>query len=274
MIHNIEIYKEKIIRKINPKTAQIITRIEESGIDDEEKIAVFDLDGTLIEGDIGDAIFCFLISSGYSFDFKWSNYQDMLAVKNYRNAYIDIVTTMKGMDVKTIVWAASALLKSNSNYFDFEEDGIKYSMQIPKPIPEMQYLLTYLKLSKWKISVISASSHIAVRTVCDKLFKLKPDYIRGIKTELEVSDEYIDLFTDRISGTVTYREGKAVNFRELFGNDAKPIITAGDSHGDIELLNLTPDNGLVLICSKTPEDIDFLRNNLNTKAAYVITGDY
>ncbi|MBX3044817.1 MAG: haloacid dehalogenase-like hydrolase [Candidatus Kapabacteria bacterium] len=266
---NLTEYKNKIINKLRPNLKEAILELEMKNICDDEKIAVFDLDNTLINGDIGDSLYCYLKSTGHEFDYKWSDYQAMLARKDYQNSYCDIITTMKGLNISTVYNAAKHLISTNSEIICFSEDGIEYEFPVPTPIPEMQILVTYLKISGWKVGVISASYHIAVKAVCESLFNLNPQFIRGVRTEIEVTEKYEDLITDIIKGTVTYRQGKADVFQELFGEGVKPLISAGDSHGDIELLNLTSQNGLIILCGKSLSNINFLKSKIESNAKFV-----
>lgn len=261
-MHNLNQYKAKILGRINPGLAAELYRIDGYDLAPEEKIAAFDLDDTLIEGDIGEAVFCYIKAAGNDIPLKWKDYLEMIEAKEYERGYCDIITSMEGMNIKTIANSAKNLISSNSEIIIFTEDGIEYNYPIPKPIIEMQNLIVYLKISGWKISVISSSSQIAVRSVTDYLFKLYPEYVRGIKTEIYVTDNYDDLFTTKIQGTVPFREGKAEVFRDMFG-DLQPLITAGDSRGDIELLNLTSDKGFAILCGKNLSNLEFLKNSIS-----------
>ena len=261
-MQNLNQYKAKILGRINPELAAELYRIDGYDIAPEEKIAAFDMDGTLIEGDIGEAVFCYLKASGNDIPLKWKDYLEMIEAKEFKKGFCDIITSMEGMNIKTIANSAKNLISSNSEVITFTEDGIEYNYPIPKPIPEMQNLMVYLKISGWKISVISSSSHISVRSVTDFLFKLNPDYVRGIKTEIYVTDNYEDLFTAKVQGTVPFRKGKAEVFSDMFGN-IQPLITAGDSLGDVELLNLTSEKGLVMLCGNNLSNREFLKNSIS-----------
>lgn len=259
-MQNLEHYKSKIRQKLSPILADALLSIEQMKIPDEQKIAAFDLDGTLINGDIGESTFCYLKSIGHEFDFTWSEYLELLKTCNHRLAYSKLVTTMQGLLVKVVSNASRRLITSKSDTIFFTENNIDYSYPIPKQVVEMHNLIVYLKISGWKIAVISASNHISVRAVCEELFKLKPDFIRGIRTEIEVSDNSEDYFTDIIKGQISYGIGKVEVFHQLFGSNAIPLITAGDSAGDIDLMNLTSTDGFALLCSSSTD------SNLHLKA--------
>ncbi len=258
-MQNLEQYKSKIREKLRPQLAECLLSIEQKSIPNEQKIAAFDLDGTLINGDIGESTFCYLKSIGHEFDLTWSEYTDLLESGEKTLAYSKIITTMKGLLVKVVSNASRRLMTSQSDMIYFTENNKEHSYLIPKQIIDMHNLIVYLKISGWKVAVISASNHISVRAVCQELFKLKPDYIRGIRTEIEVNNNSEDFFTDVIKGHITYKEGKANVFRELFGQDAIPLLTAGDTEGDVELLNLTSPDGFAILCDNSSNSTSVLK---------------
>ena len=263
-MQNLNQYKTKIREKLPNEIAASLLELENLELPDEQKIAVFDLDNTLINGDIGESVFCYLKSIGHEFDLKWKEYLELIDKKEYQNAYSNIITTMKGLSVKVVSNAARRLITSNSDSIYFSEDGIEYSYPIPKEIPDITHLIVYLKISGWKIAVISASSHISVRAVCETLFKLNPEYVRGVRTEIDVTDNYDDLYTDIIRGELSYGAGKVNVFHEMFGNDAKPLITAGDSLGDIDLMNLSSPNGFAIIRGASSAHRQHLKSKLRS----------
>jgi len=264
-MQNLNQYKAKIREKLPTEIAAGLLKIENMELSKEQNIAVFDLDGTLINGDIGESVFCYLKSIGHEFDLKWKEYLELIDKKEYQTAYIKIITTMKGLSVKVVSNAARRLITSNSDFIYFSEDGVEYTYPIPKEIPDMTHLIIYLKISGWKIAVISASGHISVRAVCESLFKLNPEFVRGVRTEIEVTDNYDDLYTDIIRGEITYGEGKVKVFHEIFGIDSKPLITAGDSHGDIDFMNLTSKKGFAIICGASSAHKVHLKSKLKSE---------
>ena len=73
-----------------------------------DKVAVFDLDGTLLEGDIGEAVFAHLIVSGHPLRVTWREYQQQLFTHRSK-AYRSVVQAMAGLDIETIVEATKAV---------------------------------------------------------------------------------------------------------------------------------------------------------------------
>jgi phosphoserine phosphatase len=259
---NSKIYISKILDRLNPLIKNEFLRIQDLNIPDSEKIAAFDLDNTLINGDICESVFCYLKANNFELDLKWSDYLKLLDSGNFKKAYCDIITALKGLNIRTINSYVQTLINSNSIEIHFEEDGREYKYPLPKIKHDMINLIVLLKISGWKVSIISASSHIMVRKISDLLFKLNPEFVHGIKTEIEVTDNYEDLFTDKICGIITYSEGKSEQYKQLFG-EIKPLITAGDSIGDIELINLTSEVGFSIICGNTISEMNSLKSLIN-----------
>lgn len=268
-MHNLSYYRTRILSKLPNEISDSISKIESLNFSPNELIAAFDLDGTLIDGDIGEATFCYLKSIGHEFELKWKDYLDLLESGNSLSAFTQIITTMKGLSVKVVANASRRLLTSNSNMIHFSEDGVEYDYPIPKIIHNMYNLIVYLKISGWKIAVISASNHISVRAICDEFFKLDPSYVRGIRTELDVSDNNENLFTDFIKGNVSYGLGKYDILCEMFGSDTKPLITAGDSKGDLYLLNNTHLSGFAIVNCKFESQFQNLLSEVNKQVKIV-----
>jgi phosphoserine phosphatase len=257
---NLSAYQSKILEKLNPEISKELLRIE--SLDIENKIAVFDMDGTLLDGDLGEAVFCYMKANGYELNLKWRDYLDLLERGNTFEAYTQMVKSFKGINARSVMNATRNLLKTNSNEIFFKEDDIEYKYPVPVVNIEMLNLIVYLKISKWKVSAISATSHIIVKEFTDSILKLEPLFVRGIRSEFYVTDNYEDLFTEELKGEITYREGKVKVLNEIFA-DTKPLLTAGDSLGDIELLNSTSNDGFAILCGKSNAHLNFLKKHIN-----------
>lgn len=255
-------YLEKILHKLPENIAEEIRRVESDISKQNEKIALFDFDGTLIYGDIGESIFTFLKANGHNIDFRWSEYLALVNNNELKKAYVQMVTSMKGINLNTVRNAARHLIKSSSSEIFFSEDGKNYTYPLPKSVSGMINIIYYLKLSGWKISVISASYHYAVREVCNELFKLSNEYIRGIKTELYVTDNYEDIITENVLQPIPVLKGKADVYKEMFAN-AKPLITAGNTTADKYLLELTADSGIAIISGMKNSERELVKKSID-----------
>lgn len=257
---NLGAYSDKILDKLISGFQEQIIRIR--NIEKHSKIAVFDMDGTLLDGDLEEAVYCFLIANNYPVKLKWSNYLEMLDREDYQNAYIALKKGLDGIKADAIMNFAEKLLSSKHSTIFFREGNIEYQYPIPKINHELYKLLIYLKINEWKIAVISASTQVLVRTLAENFLNLSTNYIRGTRSEFFVTEDCEDIFTDRITGIITYGQGKIDSFKEMFF-DEKPMISAGDSEGDIELLNYTHKDGFVITCGKSQGNIQKLRNQLD-----------
>ena len=62
-------------------------RFGESHLGGKSRTAVFDLDNTLLVGDIGNAVFAQLLSEDVPLSFSWSEYQQMVQRRSINRLY-------------------------------------------------------------------------------------------------------------------------------------------------------------------------------------------
>lgn len=276
-IHGIESYREKILALIPENIRYQLLRLENlerSGeIGPADKIAAFDMDGTLIDGDIGEAAFFMLRSLGYEFEFSWTEYLELLEKGQHSDDYAKIVTTMKGLPIGTVENATLKMFEMHEKEITITENGREYSFPLPVRSEVMNYIVTYLKISGFTVFVISASNFVSVRAIAKEWYGIPQENVLAVKTEIVVDDQYRDYFTDKIAGIMTYGEGKVDALRQRIG-DMPPLIAAGDTEGDLPLLNLVHPSGSVILCGTAPEKIEALHSKLNRRenSAYFLHG--
>jgi phosphoserine phosphatase len=214
------------------------------------KIALFDLDNTLLVGDCGDAVFAQLKINEQKkpltidhnlIPFTWTGYQETLKTKGKLEAYSRVVKCMAGIPLETLLETGHQVMHSNLDYLELE--GVK--VPVPFPHPVMQSLLTYLKSLDYTIYIISATNQYTVRAVAKEFFGIPGANVFGIVPTVQVDPGYGKILGNDIVGPVTVVEGKVEVYREYIGTTA-PLISGGDSTTDLPMLNLTHPQGLII----------------------------
>ncbi len=215
------------------------------GVDKQNRIAVFDLDNTLLIGDIGDAVFSMLKIQGYSLGLSWQEYLNILKNEGKEVAYSKVVSIMAGLSINAIIKATENVLKSTKKNLDIE--GI--SIPIPKVHPIMYEFIELLKKNDFKIYVISATNIFSVKLICKYLFELDEEKCFGIEPEtIKINKDSLSaerILTGKIKEPLTITIGKEELYWDRI-NKIRPLITAADSESDIHLLNLVNSNGFSL----------------------------
>jgi len=211
----------------------------------EDKIAVFDLDNTLLIGDIGDAVFAQLLLDKMPIHFSWRAYRDLIKAKRKREAYERVVTAMAGIPVDTLIETTRRVMNCGLSVLKPEDAEVP----VPKPHPRMLALLKLLKSYGYKIYIISATNQYSVRLVAREFFNLPEFRVFGIKPVVRKKQDphkgEIKVLSETLERPVTVEEGKAELYKKAIGS-TPPLIAAGDSTTDIPMLNLTGIPGLVI----------------------------
>jgi phosphoserine phosphatase len=200
-----------------------------------KRIAVFDLDNTLLVGDIGEAVFVKLKLQGYVPEYRWEDYRRTLKA-NRQEAYAGLVRAMGGLTERIVQRATLELLSRGERYLELDRSFIP----VPYPHPLMQHLVIRLRDSGYRVYVISASNEISARLVVWKMFGIPPFNVFAIRQHSQSG-----VLTDQLVEPIPIDEGKVEVFRKYIG-ETNPLITAGDSYLDIPLLRLTDPAGLTI----------------------------
>jgi len=200
-----------------------------------ERVAAFDLDGTLLIGDIGDAVFAYLVLNGQRLGLTWEEYQRLLRTHKSK-AYRAVVEAMAGLEIETVVKATSAVMNLGRDYLVMRSDPVK----IPKPRPLLSQFVSLLHEFHYKVYVISASNHISVQYVAQTWFDIPPSCSFGIQGRIRNGQ-----ITSQLIDPIPVGSGKAELFKLVTGSVA-PLITGTDSRLDLPLLQLTHPQGFSL----------------------------
>jgi len=218
---------------------------------DQVKIALFDLDNTLIIGDIGEAVFVRLMADGAPLKCTWEEYQSFLRF-DVTAAYRLMVESMAGISLHEVEEATLRVLIQTS---PFIETG-KACVSVPKPHPGMKKLISLLQKLRYCIYIISASNQISVRIAAEEFFGISPECSFGIETKIE---------NKCLSATLVkpfpIAAGKVEVYHKYVGN-FPPLITAADSLVDAPMLGLTDPMGLSLWVGKNRSEFKTAKERL------------
>ncbi|MCX6137773.1 MAG: HAD-IB family phosphatase [Ignavibacteriales bacterium] len=197
-----------------------------------QKIAVFDLDNTLLIGDIGEAVFANMLLREYSLGLTWHEYRLLLA-HDKPDAYARVVTAMKGMSRLTVEEVTLSTLRKHSGEIRIDGELIP----VPRPHPVLREFIRLLQWRGYRTLIVSASNQISVRIVARELFGIPEDDAFGIAPV--VID---DVLTGTLVTPMPVWSGKVDVLRNLLGS-AAPVITAGDSPLDWPMMRMCHEKG-------------------------------
>ncbi|MCK4941965.1 MAG: HAD family hydrolase [Candidatus Aminicenantes bacterium] len=236
------------------------------------KTAVFDLDDTLLEGDIGDAVFAqlkrdesrrYLTVQQKPLPLDWREYRNLIETGKKQEAYLRVVTCMAGVPLDVLSETTRKILRSPHRYIEIEGETVP----IPRINPTMFGLIQLLRKLKYRIMVISASNHFSVRLVAGELLQIPRSQAFGIRPLLkyikpEPTQERIAVLTGILQKPIPWARGKAEVYARHAGQ-VPPLITGGDSETDIFLLNLSHPLGLAIWAGKDQNRIKSLQKKLD-----------
>ena len=231
------------------------------------KIAVFDLDNTLLEGDIGDAVLLRLKQlekkervtiTNKIIPLAWQQYMDMIETKGKWTAYKRVVTSQAGIPLDKFLGITRDVMAMKEDYLELA--GVK--VPVPRPNKLMKALVLYLQSLDYQIYVISASNHYSVVYVAETFFNIPAANIFGMKPTLRQDEKHGTVLGNKIDGPVTVGEGKAETYRRYVGT-IPPLLTAGDSTTDFEVLNLVDPQGLCIWVRDDEKQYEGIKQKLN-----------
>jgi phosphoserine phosphatase len=237
------------------RVREIEERLSRGRLKVSRRIAVFDLDDTLLEGDIGDAVFAELKRKESQapltvekkrLPLEWQQYRSLIREGKKEEAYRQVVTCMAGIPRETVVETTRSLIRDRPGPIEIQGENLP----VPRANPDMIPLIRLLKKLKYHIMIISASNHFSVRVAAVELLKLPGSRAFGIRPRLSyVRDSSQSgrtaILTGRLCQPVPWARGKAELYHRLCPGIA-PLITGGDSRSDLFLLDLTHPQGLAI----------------------------
>jgi phosphoserine phosphatase len=217
----------------NNKHIAILEKIEVL-ISVKNQYAAFDLDNTLINGDIGEAVFALLVKRKSIRNFAWSDYLDLIK-KDREKAYFKVIEVMNNLELKIVENITHEIIHSKAHEIELEG----YKIPIPKPNTIMQTIVALLKTSGIEVKVVTASNRISAELICWKYFDIPASNIFGARVDVNDLKRIVTTFND-----VPYGEHKVTVLKREFKD--KPVVTGGDASWDRFLLAYTKQNGIRL----------------------------
>jgi phosphoserine phosphatase len=222
------------------------------------KIAVFDMDNTLLEGDIGDALFVQLRLDGNPIPLTWAEYDRLIIEKGKKIAYSTVITAMAGIPVETVKETTHRVLRTPAAFLEIE--GIR--VPVPRPNPIMKVLVSYLEELNYTIYIISATNSISVKVTIEEFFNIPDTHAIGMQPSVIDDEKLGPVIGNTIDGPITVNDGKVEAYRQAIGS-FPPYISGGDSASDYEMLNLTHPDGLILWAGNDDNKFETLKQHLD-----------
>ena len=222
----------------------------------ESRIAVFDLDNTLLMGDIQEALLARLLFERKIRDFCFSDYAQILE-EDLTRAYNMAVQALAGLKVATIEKMTRCILSDLNPCVRVQDIDVP----IPRPHPAMQRLVACLQLMGVECYVVSASNQTSVEICSWEFFGIPSRNAIGMKAKIR-SGWRGRIFTSELEKPVPIFDGKPQALAKRAG-DKKPVLLAGDSKSDYPLLSLCPQDGKVLWVGTTASQAKVVEKDLN-----------
>ncbi len=255
--------KSKLPAALLERIARLEDRIVRGELGDiAEKIAVFDMDNTLLIGDIGDAVFAWMLLEKRPLAFTWQEYTGLIRSGKKGEAFERVVTAMAGISVEDLLETTRRVLYCGLPYLELGE----VKVPVPKAHPLMQVLLELLKSLGYQLYVISATNQFSAHVTMQEFFGMEASRVFGIKPRL-VYDEQSPgevstaVLASELEEPITVAEGKAELYKKLIGTNP-PILSAGNSESDIPLLNLTHSRGIIIWMGKDAEKFESVKEKI------------
>ncbi len=200
-------------------------------------VAVFDADGTLWDEDSGETFFQWQLDNcGFTNlpTEPWEHYRNWKK-RDPHGAYAWLAQISAGNELAEVrTWAQTCFETHN-----------------PWPVfRSIQDLFERLHAAGFEIFVVTASVKWAVEPAALALLNVPFENVLGIETETQTNERGKNIVTERVKTPITYRQGKADALLKATGG-RKPVLAAGNTLGDIALLDIATDFKL-MIQSQSP----------------------
>lgn len=214
-----------LVRSMQPQVCAHLNRLLASTT---RGPATFDADGTLWGGDVGEGFFQWMMEKHHypaerapELRRAWSRYKG--GQLSGEKMYELMVTSMAGMRETDVQRLAV-------RYFDQ-----RHSRHIYTP---MQTLVSTLEATGFSPWVVSGSPRWVVEAGA-RHFGISRDHVIGLSVRVENGR-----LTDEIIRPVPWKEGKAQRILQQLGR--RPVIAAGNSQGDTQMLKIASELPLVI----------------------------
>ena len=223
MLHSL--YQSEVIQSLLDQEQ----RFDDSHIDSKNRIAVFNLDNTLLMGDIGEAVLAQLLADGFSLPLTWKEYQ-RLSKENPGSAYIEVVRSLGEATMEHIIQVSKRVLQSKQKFLVCDGEHVR----LPKPNVLMQEIIRLLRERYYSVFIVSTSNDISAKIAGSVLFDVPINNIAGIKWK-----GLDDTLTSKVLEPISAGIEKVHQYRLMSGN-LKPMIVATAGETDFPLFSRPP----------------------------------
>lgn len=245
------------LRIIPHEVHEAVMQIEKGRPRNEVRRAVFDLDQTLLRGDIGEAVHARLLLDREPVRLSWQEYRTMVA-KDAPSAYLAAADALRGLPVEVVMQATFKLLSTQTRELVIERSLVP----VPRPHPVMQAVVALLHNLGYAVHVITASHQIPARIVVAEFFGIPEERVHGVRSAMDG-----ERLSDRLLPPYPIGAGKCEVYRTFVGTDA-PLIAGGDSALDLPMLGLTDNEGLVIWVGEDRLRFELMKGRLGGRRSF------
>ncbi|MBT3321005.1 MAG: haloacid dehalogenase-like hydrolase [Anaerolineae bacterium] len=227
------------------------------------KIAAFDMDDTLLIGDIGDAVFAQLVLENKLSSQHWIQYASLLK-ENKTEAYKYAVKVLAGLNVDDVYQATNMVINSPNPAIILDELNVQVPVPIPDPI--LQSFLIEVRLNGFDVYVVTATNIWSAQVIGAEYFGLPKPHIIGMQTALVPNSKSGEI-TPNLLEPIPIGDGKSQALKKFTNNI---IIAAGNSKQDFSLLQMIDEDGLAIWVGNDDSIINSLRANLGDKKELLV----
>ena len=139
----------------------------------------FRFDNTLIEGDIGDAVYASLLREGMAPARAWEAYK-LLAERNPQRAYEEAAMALEGLSIQQVIALTRKIMQSEDSCIRLSDCHVP----IPAPNPRHERTVRILRAMGFIIYVISASNDASAKVAASEWFNIPVGNVFGIRSAI------------------------------------------------------------------------------------------
>ncbi len=211
------------------------------------KIAIFDLDNTLLLNSISEAAIAYLLENEIDIKFKWSEYEKLKFGGSGIDAYTKASQSFAGMEDSCIKRFADVVLNNKDEFITFFEGAHIIKVPVPKINPHLKQIVELLKNNEFQIYIIAPVNQFLLETAAIR-FGISKKHCYGIKHKLNYY-ESIQVLDKQILPPLPFAEEKKKIYRQFISESA-PLFTASSSSNDLPLFEFALKNGFILWTGK------------------------
>jgi len=195
------------------------------------KLALFDLDGTLIPGDSDHAFGEFMVTQGWAEGELHRRRNDDF----YRQYLAGCLDIAEYIDFSTRVWRERGLDEQRAASARFMAE-----VMAPQLLPAARALLDYHRAAGDLVAIVTATNEFVTRPIADAL---GVEHLLAVELERGVDG----LATGRIRGVPSFREGKIERVHDWLAglgqrlSDVEHSVFYSDSTNDLPLLEIVSE---------------------------------